>query len=102
MTHFLFRACTGQNRVAALVASLAPLAQRVGLPRRLDLDHLGAHVAEQPAGERAREQRAELDHPHARQRAGATLVPDARYHAVQPPSTSRTCPVTNAAWSEAR
>ena len=70
--HFLLRDCTGHHNDAALVAGLAPLAQRVGLAGRLDLDHLGAHVAEQPAGERAGEQRPELDHPHARERAGAS------------------------------
>ena len=88
----------GPPEGAALVASVAPVAQRVGLAGRLDLDHLGAHVAEQPAGERACEQRAELDQAHARERAGpCRSVPDSRYHAVQPPSTSSTCPVTSAA-----
>ena len=53
----------------ALVASVTPVAERIGLSGRLDLDHLGAHVAEQAPGERPREQRAELDHPHARERA---------------------------------
>src|SRR5581483_152024 len=53
----------------ALVARLAPLAERIGLTRRLDLDHLRAHVAEQPAGERPREEHAELDHADARERA---------------------------------
>ena len=45
----------------ALVAGLAPVAERVRLARRLDLDDLGAHVAEQPPGERAGEQHPELD-----------------------------------------
>ena len=35
-----------------LVARLAPLAQRIRLPRRLHLDHLRAHVAQETAGER--------------------------------------------------
>ena len=59
----------GPPQRPALVARLAPVAQRVGLSGRLDLDHLGAHVAQQPPGERPREQRAELDHAHARERA---------------------------------
>ena len=95
--HFLFRDCTGHQKRAALVAGLAPVAQRVGLAGRLDLDHLGAHVAEQPSGERPCEQRPELDHAHPGERAGPAL-----YHAVHPPSTARTCPVTSEACAEAR
>ena len=41
-------------------------------PRRLDLDDLGAHVAEQAPGERPGDQRADLDDPDAVQRAGDT------------------------------
>ena len=108
--HFLFRACTGHKSGAALVARLAPVAERIGLPGRLDLDDLRAHVAEQAPGERPREQRPELDHAHARERAGpgvvachrVTVLNHLSYHAVQPPSTSRTWPVTRAAWSDAR
>jgi hypothetical protein len=50
---------------------VAPVAQLVGLARWLDLDDLGAHVAEEPAGKRPREQAAELDDADARERAGA-------------------------------
>jgi hypothetical protein len=39
-------------------------------PGRLDLDDLGAEIAEQLPAERAREQRAELDHAQSLQRAG--------------------------------
>ena len=39
-------------------------------PRRLDLDHVGAEVPEQRAGERAGEQLPELDRPQAIQRFG--------------------------------
>src|SRR4029079_2681282 len=42
----------GPPQRSTLVASLAPVAQRVGLPGRLDLDNVGAHVAEQSPGER--------------------------------------------------
>ena len=64
---------------ATLVAGLAPLAEGVGLVGGLDLDHVGAHVSEQPAGKRAGEQRAQLDQPQARQgpraaRAGSSLI----------------------------
>src|SRR5581483_365540 len=54
---------------AAVVPRPTPLPHRVRLPRRLDLDDLCAHVAEQPAGERPGEEHPELDHPNARQRA---------------------------------
>jgi hypothetical protein len=59
---------------APLVARLAPLAQRVRLPRWLDLDDLGAHVAEQPAGEGTGEQHAELDDADAGERAGPVAL----------------------------
>ena len=49
---------------------LPPGAQRVRRAGRLDLDDLGAHVAEQPARERTRDQGADLDHADAVQRAG--------------------------------
>src|SRR5207248_11200725 len=56
---------------AALVARLTPVAERIGLAGRLDLDDLRAHVTEQPGGERPSEEHPELDHPHARKRADA-------------------------------
>ena len=68
VTHFLLRDWHGPPERAALVAALAPVAQRIGLSRALDLDHLGAHVGEQPAGERPGDQRAELEHAHAGER----------------------------------
>src|SRR5918995_5486624 len=49
----------------ALVAGLPPLTQGVGLPRRLDLDHLGPHVAEKPAGEGPGKEHPQLDDPDA-------------------------------------
>src|SRR5205814_4090095 len=55
----------------AFVARLAPLAERVGLTGRLDLDDLGAHVAEQTTREGTGEQHPELDHANAGQRPGA-------------------------------
>src|SRR5688572_13908483 len=51
------------------VAQLAPLAQRIALARRLDLDHLGAEVAQRLGAERPGDQAAELHHPHARERS---------------------------------
>src|SRR5262249_35467382 len=54
---------------APLVAGLAPFAKRVRLPGRLDLDDLGAHVAEQPPRERPGEEHPELDDAHAGERA---------------------------------
>ncbi len=65
---FLVPRLDGPPEGAPLVAGLAPVAERIRLAGRLDLDHLGAHVAEQPAGEGPGEQRAELDHA-ARPRA---------------------------------
>ena len=62
------------EEVMAVEFGLAPGAQRVGRARRLDLDDLGAHVAEQPARERTRDQRADLDHPDAVQRAGRRVI----------------------------
>ncbi len=81
----------------ALVARLAPLPQRIGLPRRLDLDHLGAHVPEQAAGEGPGEQHAELDDANTCERARAARVPlaggRARGRLAQPVSSwARTWP----------
>ena len=72
---------------AALVARLAPVADRVGLARRLDLDDLGADVAEQAARERPGEQLAELDRRgrrraargRSRSRARRGARPDSRH-----------------------
>ena len=59
----------GEDRppqAVVVVAQAAPVAHRVADARRLDLDHVGAEVAEQRAGERAGEQLPELDRPQAR------------------------------------
>ena len=48
---------------------LAPLAQRVALAGRLDLDHLGAELGEQARAVRTRDERAELDDLEVRQGA---------------------------------
>ena len=66
---FLLRATTGHQSDLPCGLLAAPVPHRVALARRLDLDHLGAEVAEQLAAERAREQRAEFDARAAR-RAG--------------------------------
>ena len=49
---------------------LTPGAQRIRRPRRLDLDDLGAHVAEQAAGERSGDQGADLEDPDPVERTG--------------------------------
>ena len=54
---------------------LAPGAQRVRCARWLDLDDVGTHVAEQPAGERPGDQGAQLEHPDAVQRTGGAVMP---------------------------
>ena len=47
-----------------------PFAHRVARARRLDLDHIGAHIAQQLAAERPGDQLAQFDHPDAGQGAG--------------------------------
>ena len=42
---------------------LAPLPQRIAALGRLDLDHLGAELGEELAGERAGDQLPELERP---------------------------------------
>ena len=69
---------------APLVPGFAPVPDRVGLARRLHLDHLGAEVAEEPPRERACEQRPELEDPQAGQRAA--LGHGHRRHALAAPS----------------
>ena len=54
---------------AVAVEGDAPPAHRVALAGRLDLDDLGAVVAEELAGERPGDEAAELQHSHAMQRA---------------------------------
>src|SRR5262249_30832692 len=66
----------GPPERAAFVAGLAPLADRVGAGRVLDLDDLRAQVAEQAAGEWSGEQRAELDQPHAGERPDSSRFLD--------------------------
>src|SRR5207253_10179608 len=60
----------------SLIARLAPFADGIGPARILDLDDLGAEIAEQPSGERPREQRPELYHPHARERSDPARLLD--------------------------
>ncbi len=62
------------EEVVPVEFGLPPGAQRIGRARRLDLDDLGAHVAEQPSRERSRDQRADLDDPDAVQRAGDVMA----------------------------
>ncbi len=65
-----------QRRIAVLLPS--PNAHRIALIRRLDLDDLGAHVAEQLTAERPREQRAEFQDAQVGQ--GAVLEFDGFLH----------------------
>ena len=58
----------GRPPQAVTVAGDAPAPHRVALAGRLDLDDLGAVVAEQLAGERPGDETAQLQHPHAGQR----------------------------------
>ncbi len=61
----------GQDRppqAVVVVAQAPPVAHRVAVARRLDLDHVGAEVAQQRARVGAGEQLAELDRPQAVQR----------------------------------
>ena len=60
----------GPEHMLPIDFCLAPGPQRVRSAGRFHLDDVGAHVAEQPAGERARDQRAQLEHPDAVERAG--------------------------------
>ena len=52
---------------AVAVAGHPPPSHRVALARRLDLDHLGAVVGQQLAGEGPGDEAAELEHAHAGQ-----------------------------------
>src|SRR6516164_664515 len=56
---------------ALAVESDAPTSHGIALPRGLDLDDLGPVVTEELAGERSRDEAAELEHPHAGQRSEA-------------------------------
>ena len=58
------------EEVVPVEFGLTPGAQRVWGAGWLDLDDLGAHVAQQSSGERSRDQRADLDDPDAVERAG--------------------------------
>ena len=51
----------------------APAAQWIAFARRLDLDHLGAEIAERLAGKRPGDELAEFDDLQALQRAGLCL-----------------------------
>ena len=69
---FLIARVHGPEEVMAVEFGLPPGAQWVGRAGWLDLDDLGAHVAQQPSRERTRDQRADFDHADAVQRAGHT------------------------------
>ena len=95
----------GPPERAPLIARLAPLPDRVGLTGRLDLDDLGAHVAEQAAGERPGEKLPELDHADAGERpfavGRASLGSDGSVrHAVSPPFL--VCPARSRAMRTSR
>ena len=69
----LLRACTVQKTWCPSSFGLTPGAQRVRGAGRFHLDDVGAHVAEQPAGERPGDQGAQLEHPDAVQRPARSL-----------------------------
>ena len=60
----------GPEDVVPAELGLAPGAQRVRGTGGLDLDHVGAHVPEQPPGEGSGDQGAQLEHPYPVQRPG--------------------------------
>src|SRR5882757_10784001 len=53
----------------------SPPARVVAAVGLLDLDYLGAHVAEDHAGHRPRHRLPDLDHPDARERPGHFVSP---------------------------
>ena len=53
----------------------APGARVVARARRLDLDHVGAHVAEHHRAERPREDAREIEHAQPVERAGCSSIP---------------------------
>src|SRR5690606_30295139 len=63
-------AADGGPPQAVAVEGDPPRPHRVAVPRRLHLDDIGAVVAEQLTGERAGDEAAQLEHPHAAQRSG--------------------------------
>ena len=70
VTAFLLRACTVQKKWWPSSSAWPQVRSGIGRARRFDLDDLGAHVAQQPSGERAGDQRADLDDADAVQRSG--------------------------------
>ena len=68
-TDRLLRAIAGHQRLRPSIEH-APPPHRVAGPGRLDLDHLGAEIAEQLTGERAGDERAELEDAQARRGPG--------------------------------
>src|SRR5258707_10853788 len=53
----------------------SPPPRVVAAVRLLDLDHLGAHVAEDHAGHRSRDRLPDFDHPDAREWPGHCVSP---------------------------
>ena len=89
MTDFLFRATTGHHSDCPCGFSRPHC--RIGSPPRrvLDLDHLGAEVAEQLTAERAGEQLAEFDDPHIGERQRRHSVSSAGGRRRGPSSDAR-------------
>ena len=90
-TDCLLRAIAGHQRLRPSTVTPHP---RIGspVPGRLDLDHLGAEVTEQLAGERSGDERAELEDAQARERRDGR-ADRTRHLACHPcPSPPRTAP----------
>ena len=74
----------GPPKGGFLFAMASPDAQRVALVRRLDLDDVGAHIAEDLAAKRPGQQRAELEHTQVCQRAVRELNRSGHRHLQLP------------------
>jgi hypothetical protein len=68
---------------------LSPGAQRVGPARQLDLDHLGAHVGQQPRAVGAGDQGAQFEHSDAFECSGG-VIGDHRASVANPRATNQT------------
>ena len=66
---FLLRPMTGHHTEGCAARLRAPMAHGIALAGRLDLDDLGAHVAEQLPAEGTCDERAELEHSKVGERA---------------------------------
>ena len=88
------------EEVVSVEFGLTPGAQRIWGAWWLDLDDLGAHVAQQSPGERSGDQRADLDDPDAVERAGhGHLAPVTTRAGAASPCTTPTAWRNVSRWS---